>query len=176
VNITLAQIAGILAALAGVFWLFVRLGRRGGKLSRHPYQKQTALFSADGQAFLPPLKQAVAGEYEIRVGDILVPKKDASDPLAEQYFDFVLCDKKSLAVVCAIQLRESPPPSPESDLLQAACESLGLPFLCFRAHAAHSAEAIREKLREAMAKAPLPLAEPDGRKEPRISSLDGMKF
>ena len=51
-----------------------------------------------------------------------------------------------------------------------------LPFVRFPIKAYYSAEAIREKLHTAMVKEPFFLVETDGRKEPRISSLDDMKF
>jgi len=175
------QIASALAALAVSFGLFKRLGRRGGKLSRHPYQRQAALFSADERAFFLPLKDAVGGEYEIfgkiGVGDIIVPKRGGTGhAISGQRFDFVLCDKKTLRVACAIQLHDKTRPVLEAVPLQAICESLGLPFLRFQAEADYSAEAIREALRKAMVKEPLHLVEMDGRKEPRISNIDDMKF
>jgi len=180
-NPVIGQIVAALAGLGVVFLLLKRLGRRGGKLSKHPYQKQTALFSADERAFYRTLKDAVAGEYElfgkIRVIDIIVPKKgEALGSLGGERFDFVLCDKRTLAVVCAIQLREKARSAPEADPLQTACENLGLPFLRFQAGADYRAEEIREKLRKAVVKEPLRLQDAGGRKEPRISNIDDMQF
>lgn len=176
------QIIALLAALAAAAFLFRRLTGRGGK-SRHPYQKQTALFSPDDRAFFHPLKQAVGEEYEIFgkiwAGDIIIAKKAVPvDAFADQHFDFVLCDKSSLAVVCAIQLHDKTHPDRQAkaDVLQPICETLGLPLVRFQIKADYPVEEVREKLRKAMVKEPVYLLETDGRKEPRISNIEDMKF
>jgi len=179
------MIAGIAVLIVSIL-LAKRLTRRSGKLSRHPYQKHVALFSADDRAFFQRLKEAMAEDYEIfgkiRVDDIIIPKKgiylDDNSPLAGRYFDFVLCDKKNLTVACAIQLHDKTQADRGSapDPLQAICENLGLPWVRVHVKADYSVEEVREKLRVAMAKEPFYLGETDGRKEPRISSLENLKF
>jgi hypothetical protein len=178
-NAMTTQIIGGFAGLAMVTFLFRRLAGRSGKPARHLYQKHVALFSADERAFFMPLKAAVAGEYEIfgklPVDDIITPKKDsprAAHAISGRYFDFVLCDPRSLNVVCAIQLQDKA----EAEPLQTICEGLGLPLLRFQPEVDYSAGEVRETLRKAMVKEPFYLAETDGRKEPRISNLDDMKF
>jgi len=181
---TWQMIAG-LAALVVSILLLRRLGR-GGKHSRHPYQKQAGLFSADDRAFFRPLKAAMGGEYEvfgkIRVEDIIIPRQgaeaEADSPLAGRHFDFVLCDPASLAVACVIQLHDKTRDGrqAESDPLPAICESLGLPWARFPVKADYSVDEIQDKLSQAMAKEAFYFVDTDGRKEPRISNLDGMKF
>jgi hypothetical protein len=179
-NALSGQIAGGLAVLVVLLFLFKRLGGGGGKASRHPYQKQPTFFSADERAFFLTLKESTAGEYEIfakiPVGDIITSKKDSPRAAAEviegRRFDFVLCDPKTLSLVCAIQLQGQA----EAEPLQAICESLGLPFQRFPSHVAYSPAEIRDALRKATVKEPFYLVETDGRKEPRISNLDDMKF
>ena len=148
------------------------------------------IFKADEKAFFRTLKDAVGGEYEIfckiRVTDIIVPKKGASahavkkafNSIEDCYFDFVLCEKTNLAVVCVVQLQDKTHSvrSNEKDTLIPICENLGLPLVRFAITTDYSAGEIQEKLHKAIIKGPFLLVETDGRKEPRISSVDGMKF
>jgi len=148
------------------------------------------LFTADEKAFFRTLKDVVDGEYEIfgqiRVTDIIVPKKGASahsvkkafNSIEDCYFDFVLCEKTNLAVVCVVQLQDKTHSvrQNQKDTLIPICENLGLPLVRFAITTDYSAEEIQEKLHKAIMKGPFSLVETDGRKEPRISSIDGMKF
>ncbi|PZN69064.1 MAG: hypothetical protein DM484_30485 [Candidatus Methylumidiphilus alinenensis] len=148
------------------------------------------IFKADEKAFFRTMKDAVGGEYEIfgkiRVTDIIVPKKGASahavkkafNSIEDCYFDFVLCEKTNLAVVCVVQLQDKTHSvrSNEKDTLIPICENLGLPLVRFAITTDYSAGEIQEKLHKAIIKGPFLLVETDGRKEPRISSVDGMKF
>jgi len=178
------MIAGLAVLIVSIF-LFRRLGR-GGRLSRHPYQKNLALFSADDRAFFLRLKESMGEDYEvfgkIRADAIITLKKgadrDDDSPIAGRHFDFVLCDKKSLAVACAIQLHDKTQSDPqdEPDPLQAICENLGLAWIRFQVKADYSVEEIRERLQQALVKEPFYYVETDGRKEPRISNLEDIKF
>ena len=184
------QIIAFIAGFILLAFLFKRLFWRGKKPSRYPYQRNSLLFSADDRTFFRALQDAVGAEYEIfgkiRVSDIIVQKKGVSghavnaafNPIEGRHFDFVLCEKKILAVACAVQLQDKTQSTSqnEEDPLMTICENVGLPFVRFPIKADYSAEAIREKLHTAMVKEPLFLVETDGRKEPRISSLDDMKF
>ena len=148
------------------------------------------LFTADEKAFFRTLKDAVGGEYEIfgkiRVTNIIVPKKGASahavkkafNSIEDCYFDFVLCEKANLVVVCVVQLQDKTHSvrSNETDTLIPICENLGLPLVRFAITTDYPVEEIQEKLHKAIIKGPFLLVETDGRKEPRISSVDGMKF
>lgn len=186
----------LLAAGAGVallITLFVVFSRHGDKLARLVYQKRVALFSPDDREFYRALKDVVRDDFEvfgkIRVADIVYPKKsvvprDAHrsglSPIAGRYFDFVLCDPASLNVVCAIQIHDKTNPNHQAelqdDLLKSVCDSVGLPLVRFAIKAHYELDEIREKLKTAMSKEPLYLVETGGRKEPRISSLEDLKF
>jgi hypothetical protein len=182
-------VAGIAALIVSPL-LLKRVIGRGGKLSRRSYQKHAAIFSADDRAFFRPLKDAMGEEFEIfgkiRVCDIILPKKSvaqngkssALDPIAGRHFDFVLCDKTTLAVACAIQLHDKTVPAlqSEQDPIKPICENLGLPLVRFNVKADYSVEEIREKLVKAMTREPFYWMETDGRKEPRISSIEDIKF
>jgi len=148
------------------------------------------LFTADEKAFFRTLKDVVDGEYEIfgkiRVTDIIAPKKGASAHAVKKafnsieacHFDFVLCEKTNLAVVCVVQLQDKTDSvrQNETDTLIPICENLGLPLVRFAITTDYPVEEIQEKLHKAIIKGPFLLVETDGRKEPRISSIDGLKF
>ena len=181
----IASIAGLVLMAFLLKWLFWR----DKKPSRFPYQKHSMLFSADERVFFRALQGALAAEYEIfgkiRVCDIIVPKgssgprvKSAFGRIEGRHFDFVVCEKKNLAVACAVQLHDHAAPDRlnDEDPLMAICENVGLPLLRFSIKADYSAVEIRESLRKAMAREPFIMVETGGRKEPRISNIDDMKF
>ncbi|MBS1213081.1 MAG: uncharacterized protein H6R26_1698, partial [Proteobacteria bacterium] len=98
---------------------------------------------------------------------------------AGRHFDFVLCDKKNLAVACAIQLTDKTDPARSPELgnpIKTVCEAVSLPFVSFHIQADYSIGEMRERLRHAMSQEPFYLVESDGRREPRISNLDDMTF
>lgn len=175
----------VLVILAAVIKVFMA---GESKIVKLLYQKHTALFSADEQVFFKTLKEAMGDEYEIfgkiRATDIARPKKgsapDSLNPIAGRYFDFVLCDKNNLAVVCAIQLHDKTHPSQQaenlSNPLKTACQAISLPFVRIAIKAEYSIDELRNKLAEAMREEPLFLIETDGRKEPHISNIEDMKF
>lgn len=182
----------IFAAVAAMILLPLLLktwSRHGARIVRNPYHKRAHLFSADDRAFHPVLKEAMGNDYEIfgkiPVADIVLAKKIAGrghgrssfNPLAGRYFDFVLCDKKSLAVLCAIVLYDKTNPARQAeqgDPLKRICEAVSLPLVVIHVKADYAADEVREKLRQAMTQEPFYLIESSGRKEPRISSLDNM--
>lgn len=185
-------VIAVIGALIVVAILVRVFARNGSKTSKHPYQKYIALFSPDDRVFYEALKEAVGDKYEIfgkiRVADIVLPKKGSSrddarlafSPIAGRHFDFVLCDKKNLAVTCAIQLRDKTNPARQAEdqkrPLQSVCEAVALPFVRFDIKADYSIPEVREKLLNALRKEPFFMIETDGRKEPRISNIDDMKF
>jgi len=184
--------AAVAALIALVLLMIRAFSRRGGKATKYPYQRHSALFSPDDRVFYRTLKEAVGDEYEIfgkiRVADIVLPKKGASrndarlafSPIAGRHFDFVLCDKSNLTVICAIQLRDKANPTQraedQNNPLKTVCEAVGLPFVRCDIKADYSIGEIREKLKGALRKEPFFLIETDGRKEPRISNIEDMKF
>lgn len=176
-----------LAILVLVF-LMLRGFRRGKKPSRYAYQRRGLLFNPDERAFYWMLQQAIGEDYEvfgkIHAADLILPKKNSAytgkkafNPVEDRVFDFILCEKKSLNVACAIQLNASSQiVQREQDPLLPICETVGLPLVRFIVQADYSIEIIRERLHQALVKAPLPLGETGGRKEPHISNIDGINF
>lgn len=184
------QILTWVAGLALTAWLLKRLFWRGKKPSRFPFQLHSLLFSADDRTFFRTLQLAVGDDFEIfgkiPVGDIIVPKQGASEHsvnhalslIEGRHFDFILCEKHNLAVVCAVQLHGQLhfERQHEPDPVMPLCENLGLPLVNFPVMAEYSCAEIREKLLKAVIKEPFLIMETHGRKEPHISSIDNVKL
>jgi hypothetical protein len=81
-----------------------------------PYKKLDCLFTDAELSFLGVFNQALTGKVEIfgkvRVADVLgvvevlspSAKQTAFNKISAKYFDFVLCDKKTLGILCVIEL------------------------------------------------------------------------
>ena len=84
--------------------------------SEYPYQKIGSLFSPAERLFLAALRQVVADNIHIfgkvRVADVIAPGKSllgsdwqkAFNKISAKHFDFVLCQKTDLSIICAIEL------------------------------------------------------------------------
>jgi hypothetical protein len=139
----------MLIAVMVVAIAMVVLARRSQKSepasTAYPYQKSGALFSPIERSFLGVLHQAVEGNAtilgKVSVAEVVVPiaglkgshRQKAIDKLANTHFDFLLCNRKNLAVLCAIELNGALHPSnrrnQRDDLLKAACEAAGVPLV-----------------------------------------------
>ncbi len=114
-----------------------------------PYRKLDLLFTKAERSFLGILNQALANEVEIfgkvRVADVLdveagltpSDKQIAFNKISAKHFDFVLCDKKTLGILCVIELDDRSHNSKKRQqrdaFLVKACESAKMPFFQFKA-------------------------------------------
>jgi len=167
--------------------LLFRKGRRSGKVV---YQKNLVLFSPEERILHSVLSQAVGEEFEIlgkiRVADIIQPKRGTSagnarnsyQEIAGRQFTFVLCHKSDLSVGCAVYLDDrghgSRKPTEHDGLLKALCESAQLPLVRIAASPFYEIAEIRETVLSAVREEPFSLPQLDGRKEPRISNIEGL--
>lgn len=106
---------GVIVAIA--LAVLVKLfQKRSGGTNGYPYQKSRALFSPAERSFFGILHQAVDGKAaifgKVRVADVVEPRTDlnrsawrsAFNRISGKHFDFLLCDKEKLSVLCAIEL------------------------------------------------------------------------
>lgn len=130
--------------------------------NHYKYERNKLLFSAAERSFLGSLDLAVADQYRIlgkvRVADILSPAKGATrrnwriafNKIAAKHFDFVLCDKATLAVIAVIELDDKSHKQEKSitrdTFLNNACASAGLKIIRFEAKASYQPQAIRETI------------------------------
>jgi len=181
-----------IAAVAALF-LFIRGSSKSSEKARKSaYRKQDFLLSPEDRVFFFALKQAVGEDYEI-FGKIPVAElislrnEEASngtqktfDQIADRCLDFVLCDKTDLSVACALELYEHSLSGKRSatlaDPLRAICDAAGLPLVRIEAGPFYDAMEIKQTITSAVRKEPLYLAESDGRKEPRIPSIEDLEL
>lgn len=138
--VVITLLAIVIAALFG-FWLKTRQERNIG----FPYLRTPALFSDAERAFLEVLEQAVGEQYrvfgKVHVADVIAVQPDKKNSLKRiaykriksRRFDFVVCSKLSLSVVCAVELDDKNPPRKNQEardtILRDVCESVSLPLL-----------------------------------------------
>ena len=127
-----------------------------------PYKKIDLLFTEAERSFLGVLKKALTGKVEIfgkvRVADVLgvetglspSDKQIAFNKISAKHFDFVLCDKKTLGILCVIELDDrshNAKKRQERDaFLVKACEAANMPFIQFKAKQGYAVHDVRVAL------------------------------
>jgi hypothetical protein len=110
-----------------------------------PYLREPELFTSAERSFFNVLEHAIGDEYRIlakvRVADViclesgLVPriKRIASNKIRTKHFDFILCNKADLSVVCAIELDDRNHQRKNREehdaFLERVCERVFLPLV-----------------------------------------------
>ena len=152
-------------AFIGVAVLVVVLLLFGG-LSRYPYRKQEALFTAAERNFLRALDRAIGSEYrvfgKIRVADVITPKKMLNKSRWWRYFtkvsskhiDYAIVDRSSLAILCCIELDDSSHSRKERAkrdvFLDGAFNAAGLPLVRVPARRKYDIENLRKQVMTAI--------------------------
>lgn len=126
------------------------------------YKSLGKLFSDAEQCFFHVLKQSLSDQYEIfakvRIADILTPDhalnrrswRSAFFKISSKHFDYVLCDKETLAVVAVIELddrsHELSKVRSRDIFVQEACRTAGLKLLRFPCRKNYHIQTVREKV------------------------------
>ena len=148
-------------ALLMVFLAFLfRLIR---KLTSFKYKYSGKLLSNAERSFFLVLKQSLSeDDYEIfvkvRIADILTPVRTlmsrdwfaAFYKISSKHFDYVLCDKETLAVVAVIELDDSSHNLSKTRardiFVEKACKTAGLKLIRFPCKSNYHLESIRDKV------------------------------
>jgi hypothetical protein len=181
-----------IAALAALLLLIRSASKSSEKARKYVYRKQDFLLSPEDRVFFFALKEAVGEDYEIfakiPVVELISPRDDEArgsaqktlEQVADRCLDFVLCNKTDLSVACALELYEHSSAGKRStapaDPLRGVCDSAGLPLVRIEAGPLYDAAEIKQAIALAVRKEPLFLMESDGRKEPRISSIEDLEL
>lgn len=171
---TVITIALILLAVV-VLRLLVSKRRQSAPF---PYKKSPALFSPAERSFFGVLEQAVGVHYyvfgKVRIADVVETtrglsgshRQSAFNRINAKHFDFLLCDKQDLSVVCAIELDDRSHTRSSRQQRDAfvteLCHKVDLPLLRVRASRSYSLSELRENILQATQR----------RMEPTISTAD----
>lgn len=143
--------------------LFLKASQKAGSSSQqYSYNKIDSLFTPAERSFLGVLNQAIEDNAfvfgKVRVADVLKPSKSSSrkiwqiafNKINSKHFDFVLCDKNDISVLCVIELNDKSHNSKKRKdrdaFLTVACESAMLPLIQIPAQAAYNIDEIRQNL------------------------------
>jgi hypothetical protein len=127
-----------------------------------PYVRSAHLFSPAERSFLQVLDQVVGDNARIfgkvRVADVVVPgegitgsgRKEAYHKVSGHRFDFLLCNRNDLSVICAIALddgiRRLKGTSHTTAFLSEVCHAAGVPLIHVPARIASAVDEVRKLL------------------------------
>lgn len=140
-----------------------KLKRSGaGSPDTLPYTLKKALFSPAERSFLGVLEQAIGKHYQIfgkvRLADVIETKRglSASDRqtafnrINAKHFDFLLCKKEDLTIVCAVELDDKSHRKTSRQQRDAfvvdLCQAVGLPLLRVQAKRTYTVQELRAKV------------------------------
>jgi hypothetical protein len=129
----------------------------------HRYTKISRLSSPAERSFLGILSLAAGEDTQIfakvRVADVITPIKGSSksqwqiafNKISSKHFDYVLCDKNDLSIMCVVELNDRSHHSKNrrdrDAFLTTACQSAGLPLIMIpakRTYTVHEVSAALE--------------------------------
>lgn len=130
--------------------------------SEFPYVKQENLLTDAERSFLGVLEQAVGSRFriyaQVRLADLLAVKSgirkpqrvSAQNKINAKHADFVLCNSKTLEIVCAIELDDSSHQrasrKSRDAFLEKACATAGLPLARFPAKSGYVVAEVRAEI------------------------------
>lgn len=145
-----------------VIVIILLAAKNASSSSSYPYELQGPLFTPAERSFLGVLNSVLKDNADIlgkvRVADILKPKKGLSrsdwqkafNKISSKHFDFVVCNKKDLSVLCVIELDDkshNTKKRKERDaFLEKACEAASLPLIQIPAKTGYSLDEIKKQL------------------------------
>jgi hypothetical protein len=137
---------------------------KGASGQQFPYIKKDCLLTPAERSFLGVLEQAIGGQYrvyaQVRLADLLAVRTGigrsartiALNRINRKHADFVLCDKETLEIVCAIELDDASHQQArrkERDtFVEEACRVAGLPLARFVAKATYTIQDVRESIQQ----------------------------
>ena len=152
-------------------WIFLVIGflfvlglvlKGGGVKGTHSYSLIPTLLSPAERLFFGVLNQAVGESAlifaKVRVADIVKPEKGmnrsnwqrAFNRISSKHFDFVLCKKDDVSIICVIELNDSSHKSRKRQdrdgLLREICDSASLPMIEVPAKRAYTVEELRNQI------------------------------
>lgn len=156
-------------AVIGIAML-LRRPRSTPALDTAALMRNLHLLGATERSFLRVLEPAAGDRYRIfakvRMAQLVAPRagidasrsREAMELIRDKCFDFVLCERDTLSVVCVIELDDRPAPLGRrrrgDSLVGELCGAIGLPHVRIAVQSAYSLDDIRASLNEALGLAP----------------------
>ena len=135
---------------------------KGISTADYPYIKQDVLFTPAERSFLGVLDQAVGKNVKIfgkvRVADAITPKKGMSrggwqkafNKISGKHFDYLLCNKNDLSILCAVELNDSSHNSKKRKdrdiFLEGACKAANIPLVQITAKSTYNISDIQKTI------------------------------
>lgn len=156
----------VVVALVLLFAVMIAAKKSGKELGNQsrPYIKRDFLLTSAERSFLGVLEQAVGGQYriyaQVRLADLLAvesgisrsARATAQNRINGKHADFVLCDKESLEIICAIELDDAfhqRAHRQERDrFVEESCRAACLPLARFAAKASYSIRDVQEAIQQ----------------------------
>jgi len=136
--------------------------QKGQETQNYSYSRKAALFTPAERSFLGVMELAMGDEVKIfgkvRVADVITPKgrmsrsnwQRAFNKISAKHFDFVLCDKKYLSIICVVELDDSSHQRASRKrrdaFLVGACASADIPLIQVSAKATYSVADVQKLL------------------------------
>ncbi len=124
------------------------------------YRSKETLFSNAEKSFFFVLNQALSDSFEIfgkvRIADVLTPNKGLSrkqwsiafSSISSKHFDFVLCDKKTLAIVAVLELDDKSHNQSKvikrDAFVEKACQSANVKLVRFQCRSSYELQYVRD--------------------------------
>lgn len=126
------------------------------------YRTSNCFFTPAEHSFFLVLKNALSNDFEIfaqvRIADVLEPaypqytrqRQMALNKITSKHFDYVLCDKQTLAIVASIELDDKSHTldyrKARDNFIENACVSAGLKLIRFPCRRDYSSTTVRDKV------------------------------
>jgi hypothetical protein len=149
----------ILIIFVALLALLAKAKAGSGGTVGYPYVPAKRLFSEAERIFLVALDEAVDDTQrvfgKVRLADVAAPRpglgrsaqQGALNRVASKHFDFVICRRSDLAIVCAVELNDrshgSKRAQARDELVAGVCAAIGLPLLTVPAKASYSVQELR---------------------------------
>lgn len=150
-----------------------------------PYTKKETLLSPAERSFLGVLEQSVGSNFrifaQVRLADLLAVRKGtdksirttAQNRINAKHADFVLCNKETLEIICAVELDDASHQKENrkarDNFLEEACRSAGLPLARFPAKASYAIQDVKTSIFALLGAIQTPASLPVQVKEPIVT-------
>ena len=144
---------------------FLFLDGQSGK-EKFPYKKSSALFSPAERSFLGTLDLALGSDYrvfgKVRIADVVTVSgtvgksawQTAFNRICAKHFDYVVCESRTLQIVCVIELNDKSHSAHKRQLrdqfVNNLCKSIGLPLITIQASMGYVLPELRDKIKAAI--------------------------